>query len=69
MGRSPADVLAEMEQVAEGVPTASVVCDLAAAADVEVPIAAGVRDVFDEGRAPVEVWESLMARRTRPEVG
>jgi glycerol-3-phosphate dehydrogenase len=46
-----------------------VVCDLAAAADVEVPIAAGVRDVFDEGRAPVEVWESLMARRTRPEVG
>ena len=69
MGRSPADVLAEMEQVAEGVPTAGVVCDLAAAADVEVPIAAGVRDVFDEGRAPVEVWESLMARRTRPEVG
>ncbi|MBT3246354.1 MAG: NAD(P)-dependent glycerol-3-phosphate dehydrogenase [Actinobacteria bacterium] len=68
-GRYPAEVLAEMHQVAEGVPAAGVVCYLAAEAGVEVPIATGVREVFEEGRPPLEVWADLMTRRARPEVG
>jgi glycerol-3-phosphate dehydrogenase len=57
-----------MDQVAEGVPAAGVVCELASSVSVEVPIADGVRAVIDEGRPPVEVWAELMARRSGPEV-
>ena len=67
-GRAPADVLEGMDQVAEGVPAAGVVCELASSVSVEVPIADGVRAVVDEGRPPVEVWAELMARRSGPEV-
>ena len=67
-GRPPAEVLAGMDQVAEGVRTAGVVCELAAEAGIEMPIAAGVRAVIDGGRHPVEVWAALMDRRARPEV-
>jgi len=66
-GRSPAEVLAGMDQVAEGVRTAGVVCELAAGVGVEVPIAEGVRAVIDGGHDPVDVWAALMARRARPE--
>ena len=65
----PAEVLAGMNQVAEGVPAAGAVCSLAASAGVEVPIATGVREVFERGTEPLEVWADLMARRARPEVG
>jgi glycerol-3-phosphate dehydrogenase len=58
-----------MDQVAEGVPAAGAVCSLAMSVRVEVPIATGVREVFQEGRPPVEVWADLMARRSGPEVG
>ena len=67
-GRSPAEVLSGMSQVAEGVRAAGVTCRLAAAAGIEVPIAEGVRSVFEDGRAPTEVWSALMARRTGAEV-
>lgn len=67
-GRAPAEVLDGMDQVAEGVPAAGVVCELASRVSVEVPIADGVRAVVDEGRPPVEVWGELMARRSGPEV-
>jgi glycerol-3-phosphate dehydrogenase (NAD(P)+) len=67
-GREPAEVLAGMDQVAEGVRTAGVVCEIAAEAGIEVPIAEGVRAVIDGGRPPVEVWAELMARRARSEV-
>ena len=66
-GSAPAEVLAGMDQVAEGVRTAGVVCDLAVEVGVEVPIAEGVRAVIDGGRDPVDVWASLMARSARPE--
>ncbi|HJO79407.1 MAG TPA: NAD(P)H-dependent glycerol-3-phosphate dehydrogenase [Acidimicrobiales bacterium] len=68
-GLSPTEVLAGMDQVAEGVPAAGAVCSLAMSVRVEVPIATGVREVFQEGRPPVEVWADLMARRSGPEVG
>ena len=66
-GRPPAEVLAGMDQVAEGVRTAGVVCELAAEVGVEVPIAEGVRAVIDGGHDPVDVWAALRARRARPE--
>lgn len=66
-GRSPGEVLAGMSQVAEGVRTAGVVCRLANSVGVEVPIAEGVRSVFEDGRAPGEIWSGLMARRTGAE--
>ena len=68
-GLDPAEVLAGMNQVAEGVPAAGAVCSLAASAGVEVPIATGVREAFERGTEPLEVWADLMARRARPEVG
>ena len=67
-GAAPDRVLAGMDQVAEGVRTATVACELAASVAMEVPVAEGVRSVFDEGRSPTEVWSALMARRTGPEV-
>jgi len=67
-GRSPDQVLAGMTQVAEGVRAAGVTCRLAVSCGVEVPIAEGVRSVFEDGRDPREVWSSLMARRTGAEV-
>jgi len=67
-GAAPDRVLAGMDQVAEGVRTATVACELAASVAMEVPVAEGVRSVFDDGRSPTEVWSALMARRTGPEV-
>ena len=67
-GMPPDEVLAGMDQVAEGVRAAGVACQLAVGVDVEVPIAEGVRSVFEEGRSPVEVWANLMARRPAAEV-
>jgi glycerol-3-phosphate dehydrogenase (NAD(P)+) len=67
-GASPESVLAGMDQVAEGVRTAAVACEMATAVGVEVPVAEGVRSVFDEGRSPTEVWSELMSRRAGPEV-
>ena len=67
-GRIPAEVLDSMDQVAEGVPAAGVICEIAERESVEVPIAEGVRAVVDQGRSPVEVWTDLMARRSGPEI-
>ena len=67
-GAAPEDVLMGMSLVAEGVGETVVACDLAAAADVEVPVAEGVRSVFHEGRPPIEAWSMLMTRRAGPEV-
>ncbi len=65
----PADkVVAGMDQVAEGVRAAGVACQLASEVGVEVPIAAGVRGVFEDGHSPVDVWSELMARRPVSEV-
>ncbi len=68
-GASADEVLAGMDQVAEGVRAAGVACQLAAEVDVEMPIAEGVRSVFEDGRSPVDVWTYLMTRRPAAEVG
>ncbi len=67
-GETPAEVLASMTQVAEGARAAGAVCALADEAGIEVPIAQGVRAVFDQGQKPAEVWATLMTRQARPEV-
>ena len=67
-GASPDSVLADMDQVAEGVRTAAVACEMADTVGVKVPVAEAVRSVFDEGRSPTEVWLMLMSRRSGPEV-
>ncbi len=66
-GRSVEEILNTMNQVAEGVRSAGVVCELASQVGVEVPIAQGVRAVIDDGRDPLQVWEELMMRQVRSE--
>jgi glycerol-3-phosphate dehydrogenase (NAD(P)+) len=52
-------ITAEMDQVAEGVKSARVVMELAAEYGVEMPIAAEVDAVVNEGRHPREAYRGL----------
>jgi glycerol-3-phosphate dehydrogenase (NAD(P)+) len=61
--------LAELGQVAEGVPTASAAVLLAARVGVELPITAELRRVLFEGRSPQTAVAALMAREYRGESG
>jgi len=66
-GRSLDDVLGEMRMVAEGVKTARPLLELAAAQDVEMPIAQQVADVLEGTRAPAEAIPALMLRSAKSE--
>ena len=66
-GRRLADILAERRTVAEGVATTRAALDLAARHGVDLPIAAQVRAVLDEGRPPAEAVQDLLGRRLRDE--
>jgi glycerol-3-phosphate dehydrogenase (NAD(P)+) len=66
-GRSPAEILAGMTMVAEGVRTADAASQLAARESVEMPIVDQVRRVLYDGIAPGEAIAELMARRLRSE--
>jgi glycerol-3-phosphate dehydrogenase (NAD(P)+) len=61
-GRSLSEILAGMREVAEGVRTTHAACDLAERVGVELPIAAGVRDVLDGRLAPADSVGRLMNR-------
>jgi glycerol-3-phosphate dehydrogenase (NAD(P)+) len=63
-GRTLDEITAEMNMVAEGVKTSRVVMELAEAHDVEMPIAAEVYAVVNQGRAPQEAFRGLL--RTQP---
>ena len=67
-GRPLADVLAEMKMVAEGVRSTAAVLDRAAAAGVEMPIAAQVQAVLDGARTPAAAVASLMMREAKSEL-
>jgi glycerol-3-phosphate dehydrogenase (NAD(P)+) len=67
-GRSIDEIIAEMNMVAEGVKSSSVVVDLAGANDVEMPIAEAVAGVVHHGRSVVDVMTSLMQREAKPEL-
>ena len=58
-GRTIDEITTSMRMVAEGVKTARVVVELAAAHGVEVPIACEVDAVVNEGRTPVQSFAGL----------
>ena len=62
-----AHILARLGHVAEGVPTAPMVLQRAAALGVEMPIVRAVAAVLDGGLAPAGALEQLMGRDARPE--
>ena len=67
-GRSLDDVLDELHSVAEGVAAAPAAVALAAAHDVEVPIAVQVADVLAGRSTAAEAYRELLGRRRREEL-
>ncbi len=66
-GRALADVLADLGQVAEGVPTTRVLCELAARSGVEMPLCSALNSVLFAGHNAPEVIRSLMLRPPKEE--
>jgi glycerol-3-phosphate dehydrogenase (NAD(P)+) len=66
-GRTVAEVTAEMNQVAEGVKTAPVVCTLADEAGVIMPIAAEINLVVRGQQTAQEAYRGLVGRSVRRE--
>ena len=67
-GRTIEEVMADMDQVAEGVKSAPVVMRLANEHGVEMPIAAQVRAVVEDGRTATEAYRGLLRRPQQGEV-
>jgi glycerol-3-phosphate dehydrogenase (NAD(P)+) len=61
-GRKTGEIVAAMNQVAEGVKTCRVVVDLAREYGVEMPIAREVYEVVHEGKSPQEAFRGLLRR-------
>lgn len=68
-GQTIEQIMAEMEQVAEGVKSAAVVVELARKHGVEMPIAEEVCAVVTEGRSAVEAYRGLLRRPQQSEHG
>lgn len=66
-GKSLAEVLAGMKEVAEGVDTTRAAVEMAKTAGVEMPIAEQMYEVLFEGKSPVDAVRSLMMREPRHE--
>jgi len=66
-GKTVAEVAAEMDQVAEGVKTAPVVCTLAAEAGVDMPIATEMNLVVRGQQTAEEAYRGLLGRSVRRE--
>ena len=60
-------ILQDLGQVAEGVPTTHVLCDLATKSEVEMPLCNALHSVLFEFRDPKEVIRELMSRPQRRE--
>jgi len=67
-GRTIEEIIADMNMVAEGVKTSSVVMELAEEHGVEMPIAEEVYAVLNEGRSAAQAYKGLLGRRTRTEM-
>jgi glycerol-3-phosphate dehydrogenase (NAD(P)+) len=67
-GRVLADVISEMNMVAEGVKTAPSVLELAGRHDVEVPIVEQVVEVLSGRKTAREIIPALMRREVKPEL-
>ena len=66
-GQALTAILAELGQVAEGVPTTHVICDLAARSQVEMPLCKALHAILFADRTPAEVLHELMCRPPREE--
>jgi glycerol-3-phosphate dehydrogenase (NAD(P)+) len=66
-GRRLDDIVAEMNEVAEGIRTTHVACELAERHDVEMPIAQLVRSLLNGEIRPEEIVERIMRRQLRSE--
>jgi glycerol-3-phosphate dehydrogenase (NAD(P)+) len=67
-GRSLADILKDMKQVAEGVKTARSARDLSVKYGVELPICAQVYQIAWEGKSPRASLTELMVRAPKSEI-
>jgi len=67
LGRPLAEILSELGQVAEGVPTTKVLCDLADSCGVEIPLCAALHAVLFEGRPIRDMIQQLMIRPPKEE--
>ncbi|MGH7287162.1 MAG: NAD(P)H-dependent glycerol-3-phosphate dehydrogenase [Myxococcota bacterium] len=66
-GRSLAEIVGGMKQVAEGVRTTYAVCALADRLGVDMPIARGLRAVLEGELTPEDAGQMLMTRQLRSE--
>jgi len=66
-GRPLAEILSEMKMVAEGVETSAALLELAAEAQVELPISEQVNAMLCEGKAPAEAIREVMERPPKRE--
>lgn len=66
-GRALEEIVAGMNEVAEGVRTTQAACSLAERLDVEMPIAFAVREVLEGRMTPAEAGLQLMTRQLRSE--
>jgi glycerol-3-phosphate dehydrogenase (NAD(P)+) len=67
-GRSIDDIVAEMQQVAEGVKTVEVVVDLAAELGVDMPIASAAYRVIQDGVGAAQAYRGLVSRKVGAEL-
>lgn len=68
-GKTLAEVLGEMKQVAEGIKTTRSVHDLAARVSVELPISTAIYRVLYEDRPVRQIMTDLLGRPPRAELG
>lgn len=68
-GRAPAEILAGMREVAEGVKTSQAVKQLSDRLRIEMPVANEVHRVLYEGKSAADAARELMARPLRGEFG
>lgn len=66
-GEKPADIIASLKTVAEGVPTALSASECAKRLGIDAPITAEVCAVLHEGKPPRESMSCLLGRPPKPE--
>jgi glycerol-3-phosphate dehydrogenase (NAD(P)+) len=66
-GEKPADIIASLKTVAEGVPTALSASECAKRLSIDAPITAEVCAVLHEGKPPRESMSCLLGRPPKPE--
>jgi len=67
-GRSIDEIAAEMNQVAEGVKSAPIVCEIAAECGVYMPIAEQMRACVQEGRSATQAYAGLVKNPAAREI-